>query len=82
MDEQFRDLYLPANAKRSLALMAATAGTLEMFGTTQPYCSYSESLLVAIQSSVTTIRNDSAVKYLLDIDICLDPCLGLSLFAR
>ena len=31
--------YLPANAKRSLALMAATAGTLGMFGTTQPYCS-------------------------------------------
>lgn len=62
--------------------MAATAGTLGMFGTAQPYCSYSESLLVATQSSVTTIRNDSAIKYLLDINICLDPCLGLSIFAQ
>lgn len=80
MGEQLRNLYLPANAKRSLALMASTAGTLSLgiFGTIARIVS----LLVATQSSVTTIRNDSAIRYLLDINICLDPCLDLSIFAQ
>lgn len=67
MGEQLRNLYLPANAKRSLALMAATAGTLGP---------YSESLLVTTQLSV---RNDFAIKYLLHINICLDPCRPVNL---